>query len=83
MFNSFNADTLKKYQEWVANSFRFPAIPDRVRDYLLHLAVESPAGKYQTLWPHQREAVFRAIFANEILKPRDVGWKDLLLNVVR
>jgi hypothetical protein len=34
------------------------------------------------LWPHQRDAVLRAIFTNELLKPRDAGWKDLLLNVV-
>jgi type III restriction enzyme len=46
------------------------------------MAIESPAGKYQSLWPHQRQAVLRAIFANEILKSRDAGWKDLLLNVV-
>lgn len=82
MFNSFYGEILKVYQNWLAGSFRAPAVPDRVRDYLLHLAVESPAGKYQVLWPHQREAVFRAIFTNEILKPTDAGWKDLLLNVV-
>lgn len=82
MFNSFYAKTLKQYQEWVSSSFRSPAVPDRIRDYLLHLAVESPAGKYLTLWSHQREAVLRAIFANEVLKPHDSGWKDLLLNVV-
>jgi len=82
MFNSFYGETLKTYQNWVAGSFRSPAVPDRVRDYLLHLAVESPAGKYQSLWPHQRDAVLRAIFTNELLKPRDAGWKDLLLNVV-
>ena len=82
MFNSFYGETLKAYQNWVAGSFRSPAVPDRVRDYLLHLAVESPAGKYQSLWPHQRDAVLRAIFTNELLKPRDAGWKDLLLNVV-
>lgn len=82
MFNSFYGETLKVYQNWLAGSFRAPAVPDRVRDYLLHLAVESPAGKYQALWPHQREAVLRAIFSNEILKPTDAGWKDLLLNVV-
>lgn len=82
MFDSFHGKTLKAYQAWVASSFRVPTVPDRIRDYLLHLAVESPAGKYQALWPHQREAVFRAIFANEILKPADAGWKNLLLNVV-
>ena len=82
MFDSFHGETLKAYQAWVAGLFRIPALPDRVRGYLLHLAVESPAGKYQALWPHQREAVLRAIFANEILKPTDAGWKDLLLNVV-
>jgi hypothetical protein len=78
MFNSFHGETLKAYHNWVAASFRAPAVPARVRDYLLHLAVESSAGKYQTLWPHQREAVLRAIFANEVLKPRDAGWMDLL-----
>jgi superfamily II DNA or RNA helicase len=82
MFNSFYGETLKAYLNWVGGSFRSPAVPDRVRDYLLHLAVESPAGKYQSLWPHQRDAVLRAIFTNELLKPRDAGWKDLLLNVV-
>ncbi len=82
MFNSFYGETLNAYQNWVAGSFRSPAVPDRVRDYLLHLAVESPAGKYQSLWPHQRGAVLRAIFAHELLQPRDAGWKDLLLNVV-
>ena len=82
MFDSFYAETLRKYKEWIVSSFKAPAVPDRVRDYLLHMAIESPAGKYQTLWPHQRQAVLRTIFANEILKPRDAGWKDLLLNVV-
>ena len=82
MFNSFYGETLKAYQNWVAGSFRAPTVPGRVRDYLLHLAVESPVGKYQSLWPHQRDAVLRAIFANELLKPHDAGWKDLLLNVV-
>jgi len=41
VFNSFYGETLKAYQNWVAGSFRSPAVPDRVRDYLLHLAVES------------------------------------------
>jgi len=82
MFNSFHGETVKKYRAWVASGFRRPAVPDRVRDYLLHLAVESPAGKYQALWPHQREAVLRTIYASELLKPLDGGWKDLLLNVV-
>ena len=82
MFNSFSGGTLKAYQGWTGSSFRSPAVPDRVRDYLLHLAVESPGGKYQTLWAHKREAVLRGIFANAVLKPHDAGWKDLLLNVV-
>ncbi len=82
MFNSFHGQTQKTFQGWVSSSFRSPAVSDPVRDYLLHLAVESPAGKYQALWPHQREAVLRAIFVNEIFKPHDAGWKDLLLNVV-
>lgn len=82
MFNSFHGNILKGYQAWLTSGFRTPVVPERVRDYLLHLAVESPAGKYETLWRHQREAVLRAIYANEILKPHDPGWKDLLLNVV-
>ena len=41
MFNSFYGKTLKAYQNWVAGSFRSPSVPDRVWDYLLHLAVES------------------------------------------
>lgn len=82
MFNSFYGQTLKNYQGWISSTFKAPAISDRVHDYLLHLAVESPAGKHETLWPHQRQAVLRAIFANEVLKPHDAGWKDLLLNVV-
>lgn len=82
MFNSFHGETVKKYRAWVASGFRRPAVPERVRDYLLHLAVESPAGKYQALWPHQREGVLRSIYASELLKPMDGGWKDLLLNVV-
>lgn len=82
MFNSFHGHTLKTYREWVASGFRAPAVADPVRDFLLHLAVESSAGKYDTLWPHQREAVLRTIYANEILRPGDPGWKDLLLNIV-
>lgn len=82
MFNSFYGETHKKYRVWVTSGFRDPKLPDLVREYLLHLAVESPARKYQTLWLHQREAVLRAIYASEILKPLDPGWKDILLNVV-
>lgn len=83
MFNSYYGETLKVYQHWVSSTFRSPAVPerpacaghaDRVRNYLLHLAVESPAGKYQTLWPHQREAVLRAIFANEVLNRPVLHW---------
>lgn len=82
MYNSFDPSIIKAYRDWVNSGFRTPAVPDRVRDYLLHLAVETPAGKYLTLWPHQRQAVLRSIFANEVLKPLDSGWKNLLLNVV-
>jgi type III restriction enzyme len=82
MYNSFYGAVLKQYRAWAASGFRSPPVPDPVREYLLHLAVEPPAGKYQTLWPHQREAVLRAIYASEVLKPSDPGWKDLLLNVV-
>ncbi|MEI6633895.1 MAG: hypothetical protein WCP22_08765 [Chlamydiota bacterium] len=73
MFNSFYGATLKAYQNWVAGSFRSPAVLDQVRDYLLHLEVEAPEGKYESLWLHQRQAVLRVIFANEILKPHDAG----------
>lgn len=82
MFNSFYGETLKGYRDWVASGFRTPKVTDAARDFLMHLSVESPAGKYQTLWPHQREAVLRVIYTNEILKPDDPAWKDLLLNVV-
>lgn len=82
MFNSFHGSTLGNYRGWLASGFRDPAVSVRIRDYLLHLAVDSPSGKYITLWPHQREAVLRTIYANELLKPSDAGWKDLLLNVV-
>lgn len=82
MFNSLYGETLKIFRDWVATGFRTPDVPQRVRDYLLHLAVESPARKYQALWPHQREAVLRTIYVHEVLKPQDEGWKDLLLNVV-
>jgi len=44
MFNSFYGETLKAYQNWISSSFRSPAVTDRMRDYLLHLAVESPSG---------------------------------------
>lgn len=82
MYNSFDPSIFKTYRDWVNSGFRTPEVPDRVRDYLMHLAVEAPAGKYLTLWPHQQQAVLRSIFANEILKPHDSGWKNLLLNVV-
>ncbi len=82
MYNSFSGETSKNHRAWVASGFREPAVPEQARNFLLHLAVESPAKKYDTLWPHQREAVLRTIYAAEILKPRDAGWKDLLLNVV-
>jgi superfamily II DNA or RNA helicase len=82
MFNSLHGPTLASYRAWVASGFRSPEVSERARDYLLHLAVESPAGKYQTLWPHQREAVLRTIYADELLRQGDAGWKDLLLNIV-
>jgi len=82
MFNSFHGEVLRSYTTWVASRFSTPAIDERVRDFLLHLSVESPAGKNQALWPHQREAVRRTIYANEVLQPHDAGWKDLLLNIV-
>jgi hypothetical protein len=82
MFNSFHGTVLKGYKDWVVSKFRTPVVPDNVRDYLLHLSTPSANPKHLTLWPHQRESVLRAIYANEILKPQDAGWKDVLLNVV-
>jgi len=82
MFNSFHGKTLRAYQNWVASGFRSPEVPELARDYLRHLAMASLTGKHQALWPHQREAVFRVIYAHEILQPPDPGWKSLLLNVV-
>lgn len=84
MFNSFHGDTVKNYRTWVGSGFKTPTVQDTVRDFLLHLAVESPAGKYQSLWPHQREAILRTVYAHEVLglAGKDRRWKDLLLNVV-
>jgi len=82
MFNTFYGKTLQDYQDWVRSGFKTPAVSEIVYDFLLHLAVESPAGKYQTLWPHQREGVLRAIYTNEILRPTDDAWKNVLLNIV-
>jgi|GEM_PF-293759 len=80
MHNSFQGGVLKGYQAWVTSGFREPAACDAARDYLAHLRTPDPKAK--ALWPHQMEAVQRAIYANEVLKPQDAGWKDLLLNVV-
>jgi superfamily II DNA or RNA helicase len=82
MFNSFHGSVLRGYKDWVASKFRAPAVPENVRDYLLHLSMPSVDSKHLALWPHQRESVLRAIYASEILKPQDAGWKDVLLNVV-
>ncbi|MFQ5853395.1 MAG: DEAD/DEAH box helicase [Candidatus Binatia bacterium] len=84
MYNSFDSKILSPYRAWVSSDFKTPPLSETVRDFLLHLAVESPAGKYQTLWPHQREAVLRTVYASEVLAlgGKDPQWKDLLLNVV-
>lgn len=84
MYNSFDPKILSSYRAWVGSGFKAPQVPDTVRDFLMHLAVESPAGKYQSLWPHQREAVLRTVYAHEVLGlgGKDHQWKDLLLNVV-
>lgn len=84
MYNSFDSKILSPYRAWVGSGFKAPQVSDTVRDFLLHLAVESPAGKYQALWPHQREAVLRTIYAHQVLGlgGKDHQWKDLLLNVV-
>lgn len=84
VYNSFDSKILASYRAWVSSGFKAPQVSDTVRDFLMHLAVEPPAGKYQALWPHQREAVLRTVFAYEILgfAGKDHQWKDLLLNVV-
>lgn len=82
MFESFRGEILREYQNWVSSGFRTPEVAIAVRDYAKHLSAEAAAGRYQALWPHQREAVLRAVFSNEILKGRDIGWRDILLNVV-
>jgi len=84
MYNSFDPKILSSYRAWVGSGFKTSAVSDSVRDFLLHLAVESPAGKYQTLWPHQREAVLRTVYTYEVLgiSGKERQWKDLLLNVV-
>lgn len=84
MYNSFDSKIFSSYRAWVSSGFKAPPVSETVRDFLLHLAVESPAGKYQSLWPHQREAVLRTVYASEVLAlgGKDPQWKDLLLNVV-
>ena len=82
MFNSFYGKVLKDCRSWVASGFRTPPVKENILDFLRHLTVESPVRKYEVLWPHQREAVIRAIYTNELLKPTDEGFKDILLNVV-
>ncbi len=84
MYNSFDVKILSSYRAWVGSGFKVPPISDTVRDFLLHLSVESPAGKYQALWPHQREAVLRTVYTYEVLgtSGKESQWKDLLLNVV-
>lgn len=84
MFDSFAGEILRAYRVWRSSGFREPKVPEITRDYLLHLTVESPAGKYVGLWSHQREAVMRAIYAYEILGKggQEPQWRDLLLNIV-
>jgi len=82
MFNSFHGAVMKAYQAWVASGFREPATCEAARDFLVHLRTPPADPGVKTLWPHQLEAVQRAIYVNEVLKPQDAGWKDLLLNVV-
>jgi type III restriction enzyme len=82
MFNSFHGAVLKSYTTWVASRFREPKVEDCVRDYLIHLSTPPADPNDLTLWPHQRESILRAVYANEVLKPKDPGWKDVLLNVV-
>lgn len=82
MFNSFQPAVLKPFRAWVASRFREPKVEDCVRDYLIHLSTPPANPNDLTLWPHQRESILRAVFANEVLKPKDQGWKDVLLNVV-
>src|SRR6185503_16037028 len=82
MHDSFRDET-RSFRAWIASGFSAPAVSDRVRDYLLHFTSDAPAGgKYQTLWPHQREAVLRSIYTKEVLEPHDIGWKNILLNIV-
>jgi type III restriction enzyme len=84
MYDSFDAGVLPAYRAWVSSGFRDPEVPETTRYYLLHLAVESTAGKYETLWDHQREAVIRAIYAYEVLGKggQEPQWRDILLNIV-
>jgi hypothetical protein len=82
MFNSFQPAVLRPFQAWVASRFREPKVEDCVRDYLIHLSTPPADPNDLTLWPHQRESVLRAVYASEVLKPTDPGWKDVLLNVV-
>ena len=82
MHNSFRDGVLKGYQAWVTSGFREPTAADCVREYLTHLSTPPADPNGLALWPHQRESVLRAVYANEILKPTDAGWKDLLLRVV-
>ena len=60
------------FKDWRTSGF--PGIPERGRDFLLHLTAPdfSPP-----LWRHQKEAILRSVYAFEV-----VGMKDLLANVV-
>jgi len=60
------------FRQWRIDNY--PGIPEQGREYLKHM----DAPEFQPpLWPHQREAIQRAIYAFEIL-----GMKDVLTNVV-
>ncbi|MBI2907045.1 MAG: DEAD/DEAH box helicase family protein [Chloroflexi bacterium] len=60
------------FRQWCVDGY--PGIPETGRAFLKHLAAPDFT---PPLWPHQREAIQRCIYAFEIL-----GMRDVLTNVV-
>jgi len=71
MYNAFLRHE-QAFKEWVDAGF--PDINPLSRDFLEHLRREDAPRK---LWHHQRESVYRAVYAYELLQI-----KDILLNIV-
>lgn len=72
MYNAFGPYEQEFREWWLSRTF--PDVNPLSRDFLLHVTREDAS---RPLWRHQEEALFRVIYAYELL-----GWNELLLNIV-